>query len=261
MLRKICYFPLDAFDTLLGRRDELTPPRGLVFVGGGDFKKVGDEFLRHFIELGSLRPDARVLDIGCGIGRMAVPLIRYLENGTYEGFDIVPDGIDWCNDRITPKFPNFHFQLADVYNKAYNPHGSQEASQYRFPYNDGAFDFAFATSVFTHMLPAELDRYTQEMSRVLKPGERCLATFFLLNDESLRAINEGRSQIDFKFELEGFRTSDRRTPESAVAYPEKTIHALLMKHGLATDGIAHYGSWSGKTPFVSFQDIIVARKS
>ena len=57
-------------------------PRGLSFVGCGDFEQIGREYLGHFKELGGLRPDSRVLDIGCGIGRMAIPLMDYLDNGT-----------------------------------------------------------------------------------------------------------------------------------------------------------------------------------
>ena len=61
VLRRIYYFPQDVLDTLLGRRDPLTPPRGLMFVGDGDFRKTGEEFLKHFIELARLRPDEKIL--------------------------------------------------------------------------------------------------------------------------------------------------------------------------------------------------------
>ena len=82
-----------------------------------------------------LKPDERVLDAGCGIGRIAVPLTEYLdESGGYEGFDIAPEGIAWCRENITPRYPNFRFQVADIYNKSYNPEGSQKADEYEFPY-------------------------------------------------------------------------------------------------------------------------------
>ena len=59
-----------------------------------------------------------------GIGRMAVPLTGYL-SGTeeYWGFDILADGIDWCNKNISPVFSNFHLELVDVYNRSYHPQG------------------------------------------------------------------------------------------------------------------------------------------
>ena len=260
VLRRIYYFPQDVLDALLGRRDPLTPPRGLMFVGDGDFRKTGEEFLKHFIELARLRPDERVLDVGCGIGRMAAPLTRHLKGGSYEGFDIVPEGIEWCHAHITTKYSHFQFQLAEVRNKAYNPQGRVQASEYRFAYPDSSFDFAFATSVFTHMLPAELDRYVSETARVLKPRGRLLATFFLLNAESLQKIESRKSRINFCHSLEGFRTSDLRTPESAVAYPEEFIRNLFARHGLTITEPLRYGSWSGRSPFLSYQDIALAQK-
>lgn len=87
-----------------------------VFVGDGDFRAVGVEFLGHFIRLAGLRPESRVLDIGCGIGRMAVPLTQYLdfEKGRYSGIDPVEGGIAWCRRFITPAYQNFSFQRVDI---------------------------------------------------------------------------------------------------------------------------------------------------
>lgn len=170
---------MDALDSLQDKRDELTPPRSMIFVGDGDFKKTGEEFLRYFIEFGGLKPNARILDVGCGIGRMAVPLTKYLDaSGSYEGFDILAHGIDSCTKNITPRYPNFHFQVADVYNKAYNPNGKHKAAEYEFPYQNECFDFTFLTSVFTHMLPQEMENYLAEIVRSLRWGGEILDYFF-----------------------------------------------------------------------------------
>src|SRR3954452_5628933 len=71
---------LDLRDRVSGRADPLVPPRRLHFGGHAesDFAATGDEFLGHFTRLGGLRASDRVLDIGCGIGRMARPLTRAL---------------------------------------------------------------------------------------------------------------------------------------------------------------------------------------
>jgi SAM-dependent methyltransferase len=260
--RKISCFLEDGIGALLGRRDELVPPKRKLFVGGqDDFKNIGEEFLRYFRELGGLKPNERVLDVGCGIGRMAVPLAKYLdERGSYEGFDIVADGITWCRKKITPKYPNFHFQLADVFNKKYNPNGKYRASEYHFPCENESFDFAFLTSVFTHMLPQDMEHYLYETARALKKNGRCLITFFLLNGESLELINCGRSIYDFKHEGRGFRTIDKATPESAVAYDEKFIRGVYEEFGLSIAEPIHFGSWCGRGNYLSFQDVIIAVK-
>jgi SAM-dependent methyltransferase len=263
-LKKIYYLPIDAIDRVKVMRrgtSSMIPPRSMVFVGVGDFEAIGREFRRYFVEVAGLKPADRVLDVGCGIGRMAVPLTDYLTAGEYHGFDIVKKGIDWCQSRITPRFPNFHFQHSDVYNRHYNSGGTIQARAYRFPFGDASFDFVFLTSVFTHMLAPDLERYLAEIARVLKPGGRCLATFFLLNEESRRLIAQDRSALDFKHRRDdGCLTISERDPEEAIAYDEVLILNLFEKHNLEVLQPIHYGSWSGRPRFLSYQDIVLATK-
>jgi len=65
---------LESLNSILGKRNPLIPPRHLIFIGDGDYENTGKEFLHYFVKLAGLKPDDKVLDIGCGIGRMAVPL-------------------------------------------------------------------------------------------------------------------------------------------------------------------------------------------
>jgi SAM-dependent methyltransferase len=259
-LRKLYYLPFDAIDRL--RHGAMVPPRSMNFIGGGDFVGVGDEFKRYFMTLGDLQPHHTVLDVGCGIGRMALPLTEYLSpEGQYWGFDIVKLGIDWCNRRITPKFPNFHFLHSDVYSRHYNAGGTTLARDYRYPFADDTFDFAFLTSVFTHMLPADLENYLRELSRVLRPGGRCLVTFFLLNDESRSLIGSHRSTLDFAHALPGgCMTTDDQDPEAAIAYEETAVDAMFASCRLRVIQPVHYGSWCGRNDFLSYQDIVIATK-
>jgi ubiquinone/menaquinone biosynthesis C-methylase UbiE len=261
VMRKLFYLPADSLDSILGRRDPLTPPRSKFFFSTANFKRRGEWFVKRLINPGGLRPDDRVLDLGCGIGRMAVPLTKYLDaEGSYEGIDIVPEGIEWCQKEITRRSPNFRFTLADIYNKQYNPTGKFKASEYVFPYEDDSFDFTFLASVFTHMLPEEVDNYLSEIARMLKGGGRCLITFFLLNQESLELMESGASTIVFKHVLDGCRVKERGTPEAAVAYPESTIRALYERYGLEIEEPIRYGAWSGRRESLGYQDIVVASK-
>ncbi len=261
VLKKANYFLIDSFESMVGLRDELTPPRSLIFVGDGDFKKTGEEFLRHFVEIGGLKKNDCVLDVGCGIGRMAIPLTGYLSSeGSYEGFDIVAKGINWCTKRITSKFPNFKFQLADVSNPRYHTKGKQKSSAYRFPYEDQSFDFVCLTSVFTHMLPNDVENYLFQISRVLKPNGKCFVTFFLLNTESLSLIDKKRSRFDFKYSYGDCRIEHEDMPENVVSYTEILVRNLYEKNQLMIIEPIHFGSWCARENFVSFQDIIVATK-
>lgn len=248
-------------DWLRARRDKITPPSETMFIGPGDFEQTGEEFLGYFIDLGGLKPSERVLDVGCGIGRMAKSLTKYLDKrGGYKGFDIVADAINWCREKITPKYPNFRFHFADLYNKFYNPHGKYKASEYKFPYNNESFDFVFLTSVFTHLLPHDMENYFSEIARVLKKDGRCLITFFLLNSESVQLLDAGLSAEDFKYEFDEYRTTDKDTPEAVIAYDEKFIRGLYERSKLSLVEPIRYGSWCGREDFLSYQDITIAAK-
>ena len=253
---------LDRWDMLVLRGDDPIPPRRLWFIiEGKDFREIGAEFLRHFRTLGGLQPTDRVLEVGCGVGRMAIPLTHFLsERGTYEGFDIVSAGIEWCRARITARYPNFRFRHADLRNLTYNPDGSGQAAGYRFPYDDGAFDFVFLTSVFTHLMPEEGRQYLSECARVLRTGGTLFATFFLLNDESVTAVGHGRSDVDLRHELGDCRVAFPHIPSAAVGYQEGFVRQRLAERGLALVEPIHYGSWCGRREFLSFQDIVIASR-
>src|SRR5712692_1620459 len=126
---------------LTGRRDPLLPPKGLHSFEDGTHVQIGAQFFQHFVDIAGLKPDERVLDVGCGTGRMARPLTSYLKGGSYDGIDIVAPAIKWCQKTYTPRYPNFRFHFTDLFNKAYNPTGSYQASAYRFPFETSSFDF------------------------------------------------------------------------------------------------------------------------
>jgi ubiquinone/menaquinone biosynthesis C-methylase UbiE len=259
-LKKIYYLPTVVIHRLKGK-DSMIPPRSMIFVGDGDFEKIGEEFKNYFIELANLKPSDRVLDVGCGIGRMAIPLTNYLSNKSeYWGFDIVKKGIEWCQNRISPKYSNFHFLHSDVYNKHYNPNGKLQARTFHFPFDDDSFDFIFLTSVFTHMLPADLENYLSEISRVLKPESKCLITFFILNDESEKLIRSGSSTLSFSHKIQGCKANNENDPEAAIAYSEEFVLRLFKKYRLKIAQPIHYGSWCKRDTFMSYQDLTIATK-
>ena len=41
--------------------------------------------------------------------------------------------IEWAQQSISTKFPNFMFRKADIFNKCYNPNGAFKAVDFRFP--------------------------------------------------------------------------------------------------------------------------------
>lgn len=263
LVRRILNLPRDTYDRITHKRDPLIPPRGLWFVGGeNDYETVNEEFLRYFIDLGGLKPDHRLLDVGCGIGVMASRLTKFLSpTGAYFGFDIVPTGISWATRHISSKFPNFSFAHVDLFNKHYNPKGTLSADTFQFPYPDKTFDFVFLKSVFTHLMPLTISHYLGEIHRVLKPSGHCFMTIFLLNDESLDLIHRGQGSIPLLHEMDGCRVLDPQFPETAVGIPEADFAVSCNSAGLNLLQPIHYGSWCGRKSYMSYQDILVLRSA
>lgn len=267
-LRSAVYSVQDLVDLLTGKSDSSIPPRRLrVMVGpcgeAGLFKAVGEEFLRFFINECSLKPNEAVLDVGCGCGQVAIPLTKYLDKrGRYEGFDLEKAMVKWCADNVSSKYPNFNFQVADVFNGVYNPKGKYKAHQYKFPYENETFDLIFLKSVFTHLLPLDMENYLSEISRVLKKGGRCLITYFLLDEESLEAIGSGSSTLDFRYVFDNHRIVNETFPESAVAYDKGYILGLYRKLGLSVEAQPYRGSWarSIQKNYSGYQDMVLASK-
>ncbi|MBK9248764.1 MAG: class I SAM-dependent methyltransferase [Ignavibacteria bacterium] len=258
LLRRIVYFPLDFYNSLLQKKNIISPPIGKIYVGAGDFERQGLLFFEYFTTYGNLKPTHHVLDIGCGIGRMAIPLTSYITPpGSYHGFDIVKDGIDWCTDNISKHFPHFHFLHIDLHNDLYTSKGSS-AQNFVFPYLDDQFDFIFLTSVFTHLVPAEMEQYMREISRVLNHGGRCLATFFLF-DDTFR--NSTIKEFSFPYNYGHYRLMDDKVQSANVAYEREYVESIITQNGLILDKFIE-GSWGGKAPqhVVSYQDMMIISK-
>jgi SAM-dependent methyltransferase len=248
----------DPLGLLLGQRDHLTPPSHLFAdpdrVDGSrdlrDFVLVGESTVRWLISQG-LQPSHRVLEVGCGIGRMAIPLTRYLLPGaSYDGIDITAAKIDYCRSSVGRVAKNFRFVHADVYSKYYNPRGKMAAAAYTFPYGDGTIDFAFLTSVFTHMLPDDVAHYLSEISRVLVPGGRCISSFWITD----KPKNHRFSDVCYIYNL--------AEPEWGVYYLEEFVRSSYDRNGFAIERI-WYGSESGREDANpdSRQDLVIAVKA
>lgn len=258
IVRRLFYLPVDLFRL---NKKQMIPPKGKIFTGSGDFIKQGETFLDYFINLGNLKPDHKVLDIGSGIGRMAIPLTRYLsQEGKYEGFDIVKSGVKWCQRNITREFPNFKFTHLNLKNSLYNLSTKKEASKIKFPYKENYFDFIFLTSVFTHMLPNDVENYINEINRVLKSSGIVFFTCFLVTQESKDQLLEN---VNFKFPFNkgNYFLMDEKVPEANVAYNYEYLQSVINKSKLKIKSI-HQGYWSSKTKLDSFefQDIVILEK-
>ena len=239
------------------------PPTSLQRLNGPqEFVKVGATIAESLVRNAGLTAGEDVLDVGCGSGRVALPLISILgPDGSYEGFDVVPEAVAWCQRRITAAHPNFRFQLADVHSDHYHRAGTQTAETYVFPFADATFDLVFLTSIFTHLGADATENYLRQCARVLRPDGRLFATFFLMDEFAAAAVAAGSADRAFHPAADGAFTTNPRDPDAAVAHDESTIRAILERSGMELRRPPLRGTWCGRPDGAGLQDVIVAHKA
>jgi SAM-dependent methyltransferase len=266
-LRCVYFAPVDLIERFR-RHNAMVPPYRQRFTGysGDDFVESGQRLVSVLANTADLTACSNVLDIGSGIGCLAIPLTRLITSpGSYDGLDIVPRGVRWCRTNITPMYPHFQFTHADVFNSEYNPGGTVKAAEYELPYGDSSFDIVCLFSVFTHMLIADVEQYLAEISRVLRPGGRLAATFVILNEESRKSMQAEKGIYNFtsKEGPQWFLKDGMLARELAVGYEEDYVRSLYARNGLDVSGF-YVGSWSGlpSAPEVRSlgQDLVVGTK-
>jgi SAM-dependent methyltransferase len=103
--------------------------------------------------------DKRVLDFGCGIGRMLQQFAPEADEAEFWGCDLDRPSLDWLEQNLSPPFHFFE---------------STEAAG--LPQEDGFFDLIYAFSVYTHFTD-NWASWLLEHHRVLADGGLLFATF------------------------------------------------------------------------------------
>jgi SAM-dependent methyltransferase len=208
--------------------------------GGKLFDRVGAVISKLLVEHAMLLPQSKVLEIGCG--RAALKLAKTLEPENYTGIDIDELSIAACRNNRLIKEKGFRFDWMDVFHPIYNCRGKMSASSYKFPYPDKSADVIFLISVFTHMLPEEVSRYIEEISRMLRPGGRCLFTTFLMDYGTIG------NNLDFPNRHGVYHLHQEDNPTKAVGY-----YAGFFKDAFANVGLTVFkgpllGNWRAALP-------------
>ena len=174
-----------------------------------DFEEHGEAIAGMMREYELLHKGARLLDVGCGCGRIA----RWLVDDpldSYLGFDRHRGMIDWCRQNFAPIAPHFeflHFDLKSAYTDLDGESGDIDPESFRFPFENGSFDSVVLVSVFTHMPLPEIEAYLGNLRRLLASGGRVLLSVFFSEREP-EVIGLGfyhrQEQIEQIFDQRGF---------------------------------------------------------
>ncbi|WP_235835884.1 class I SAM-dependent methyltransferase [Cognatitamlana onchidii] len=263
-VRRLYYWPVDMLDKVMGRTNKYVPPRGSIYTGSPSgakkYLQQGQNQLQLLKDCITLSPSDKVLDIGSGVGRTAIALSTYInKEGSYDGFDVVKQGVDWCNNGLGMDFPNFKFKYVPIFNDLYNE-SKLKATEFNFPYEDDRFNKIFSFSLFTHMQKEEIQNYFFEIARVLKKEGLCFSTFFLYNSENEEYIGE-KPNFNFPHKEDDFRLMHKDVKSGNIAFHEDGLKTMLSKANLECVKIID-GFWKDKirdTSKKEYQDIVVFR--
>jgi SAM-dependent methyltransferase len=172
---------------VLSLPDDLLPPVWMM-------QKIGSHSIDHFkntavwtfgdlVRRGRVGSSSRIIDIGSGCGRMALPFTQIIKTGRYFGTDVFVDGINWCKSNISNAHPCFQFELQTVMNNYYFGGDVKPSDEISLSFADsGSIDFVFAISVFTHLVEQDAQRYLNEIARCLTPDGVAYLTCFIIDD-------------------------------------------------------------------------------
>lgn len=218
-------------------RGHRLPPRRLRGMMCGDaFRNENFYFMSAVLEATKFTArlaskDARIVDIGSGLGRLATGLIAEAGPVEYLGIDANEEFVGWCKDNIESLHPSFRFVHLDMANDRYNPGGSIRASQLRLPVDDASVDVVNLWGVFTNMVPDDVRAYVAEVSRILRPGGQCFLTAFAEDDVPDVTLNP---ENYVPYEADG--------PLTAVRFSKRWLFGLFREHGLQIDEFRLHGS-------------------
>jgi cyclopropane fatty-acyl-phospholipid synthase-like methyltransferase len=223
-----------------------TPPKGPLPPGpmrmGGKHFKNDDALIatavrdvRRLQKYAGLTTDSRVLDWGCGAGRLAIGIRESIGRvQDYHGIDVQQNLVDWCQENLAA--PGFRFTHVDVTNERYNPDGSPAHTLETGPQTVDVF---YAYSVFSHMNPEDTGAYLRLIAEALSPEGRAFVTCF---------VEEGVE--DWVENPEGYGPLEWKGRLHCTRFARPAFEALVAAAGLSVDRFEYGRETDGQSLYV-----------
>lgn len=237
------------------------------WVGGSDPEMVGQASSAIVTRLLPLPGTAKILDFGCGIGRVLASLRKQgVVSQPIVGMDIMPPVVDFCNAHLKPNMPGLNFELINDKNDHYDQFIEQNSGKSQdvltLEYKN-YFNVGYAFSVFTHVTKQDFGSLLKFVSSMMVPGGRFLFTCFELNEFSRYMIRHGQSMFPLtnKEEWEGGQilVGDGRDPLAFIAFDRSLVEQMVWDAGMAITKV-EYGCWMGGSIGASLQDVMICTK-
>jgi SAM-dependent methyltransferase len=206
-----------------------------LFFNAAQFRAMPINFWLDAFAEGHATMSSRILDLGCGCGRFAMPLRDFwfhgrVFDGEYLGVDLDQESLDWCRGHF-PR-PRFEFHRVDAASRTYNPGAGNGACPTRpaLPLGEGSRDFVLANSLFSHLLEPEAGWYLREAARVLRPGGWAHFSAFCIE----HVDRSPRSRWSFPHRAGPAYVESLDYPEAAVAYEAAWLESACRDAGFLT---------------------------
>lgn len=123
---------------------------------------------KEILELLELNGDEKVLDVGCGLGRMSIGVAKHLSMGRVIGIDI------WDKMEIPGNSPERAYANAEI-EGVHDRVEFETGNVLSIPFPDNSFDVVTSSSVINNLHgDSEKLKALEEIFRVLRPGGRFL---------------------------------------------------------------------------------------
>ncbi len=187
--------------------------------------------VHKLVEHCGLDSDSRILEIGCGSGRLPIGLISTNQSiVNYVGVDVDVEVIRWCERWIASEHSAFQFVHIDVHNERYNPKGEIHLDdRFRFEVTDQSCDIIYLYSVFTHMEIDDIRVYLREFRRILAPEGKVFLTAYLEDNVPDLTVNP----LEYRQESQG--------PLHRIRFNRDFFESQLREHELQMCRFDHQG--------------------
>lgn len=196
--------------------EKMMDRHGFIGVPRETFEQAGRNQFVTLLEQGLL-PESKVLDIGCGVLRLAYWLVRFLDPGCYCGIEPAQDRVDYGKEYIiTPT------QL--------------EEKKPRFDYNenfdtsvfDEKFDFFIAGSIWTHCSKEHILTMLDGFLRNTRPNAQFLVSYLPASDPS--EDYQGSQWVG---------TSHKSNVAGCIKHDRNWINEVCTQRGLTVEDLPH----------------------
>jgi SAM-dependent methyltransferase len=223
------------------------------------FKKTSSWSFVELVRRGKLSSFSRIIDIGSGCGRLAIPFSLLVKDGDYFGTDVFEEGLEWCAKNVSTRNPKFKFFLQEVEHNYYFGGEIKPSTRMSLSFAESSsIDLVFALSVFTHLVEEDAEKYFQEVSRCLNRDGIAYLTAFIIDERFGEFVQRSGLHTAVK-EVTAGHYQAYEGQDFFAGYTFDRWRTLIERSGLEITGFDP-GTWAEKPGALHYQDTFIVTK-